>query len=477
MSHRCTRTFVPAWAAVPAIAILVLAGCGTPAQPVQPAAGPQAAATVVQAAPVLPTSTPALEETAAPAQAGDRLYVRDGYAGGRERIVVVHTASGTRERELPPGMPAPDWSVLYTVEHADGRTIVRTIEMATGHPARETVLDGNYILPAIGLDGLAGGLSANGAWLALMALPSPADLQAYKRDRNWQSRFAVLDTAFATPPRHVELKGNFWFDALSDNGAALYLIENLPPEEPEQYQVRRYDLAAGALNPNIVADKTTGVRVMQGVRQTAVPAPNGQWLYSLYLNHHHGPFIHALNLDGFAVCIDLPKTGKEEWEKQLFWSLVRTRDGSKVYAANGALGLVAELDTAQLKVRRTAALPLPAASANPLTTLARRLVPAAEAKRIPIGGMALSPDEQTLYTLGEKGLLAINTSDFSLRGRYLDDWTIDSVALSPDGARLYAVSAERGTIVRLDAATGTRQTIVTGVDRPWGVLRVETIGF
>ena len=156
---------------------------------------------------------------------------------------------------------------------------------------------------------------------------------------------------------------------------------------------------------------------------------------------------------------------------------MRTRDGSKLYAANGALGVVAELDTAQLKVRRTAALPLPTASSRPLTTLARWLVPAAEAKRIPVGGVALSPDEQTLYALGEKGLLAINTSDFSLRGRYLEDWTIDSVALSPDGARLYAVSAERGTIVRLDAATGTGQTIVTGVDRPWGVLRVETIGF
>jgi YVTN family beta-propeller protein len=125
-------------------------------------------------------------------------------------------------------------------------------------------------------------------------------------------------------------------------------------------------------------------------------------------------------------------------------------------------------------VRRTAKLPAPTAAApNLLVRLAQWLVPTAEAKRILVGGATLSPDGRTLFVLDDKGYLAINTNDLSLRGRYLKDWMLDSLAVSPNGARLYAVNAERSKVLQLDPATGAVVAQIAVSGGPWGVLRVE----
>src|SRR5207249_8668377 len=102
-------------------------------------------------------------------------------------------------------------------------------------------------------------------------------------------------------------------------------------------------------------------------------------------------------------------------------------NGSTLYAVNGALNLVAELDTQQLQIRRTATLPASSASAGPLDSIARWLMPVAEAKpehEHGAAGAVLSRDGQTLFVVGQPGLLAINTKDLTLRGRYLADRTL-----------------------------------------------------
>jgi len=52
-------------------------------------------------------------------------------------------------------------------------------------------------------------------------------------------------------------------------------------------------------------------------------------------------------------------------------------------------------------------------------------------------------------------------------------WPLDSIAASPDGARLYAVSAEKGKLLLLDAATGRMVKEIAGASHPWSVLGVE----
>lgn len=427
-----------------------------------------------------PTAMPVTTSTSTttPAAANDRLFVRDGYGASTDRLSVMDARSGTRLRDMPFGVSTPDWSVLYTTPWDAEQTIVRALNPLTGQTIRETSVSGRYTLPEMGIAGAFGGLSPNGNWLALERKPGYAiDATDTSHAR---SHLVVLDTAFAQPPKRVELDGNFAFDALSSNGASLYLLETVPRDSTSTptpglgYKVRLYDLTTGVLQPGVVVDKTAIAETMSGTRQSSVVSADGQWVYSLYLNQAKGPFIHMLNLDGrFAICVFLPTTGKEDFEKQLLWSLAQTTDGRSLYAVNGALGIVAEVDPAQLSVRRS--VTIPTTSARQPALIARVgawLLPHTSAKRILSGGATLTPDGRTLFIIADRGLLAVNTADLTLRGRSLADWPLDSIAASPDGVRLYAVSAEKGKLLLLDAATGKMITEIAGASHPWSILGV-----
>jgi hypothetical protein len=283
----------------------------------------------------------------------------------------------------------------------------------------------------------------------------------------------------------LDIDGPYQFDGISDDGAALYLIQYLSSPSLSQapsYLVRYYNLATGALDPQPVVAKGED-QVMAGTHHTSLAAPNSLWRYSLYMNNSYGPFIHALNLPNrFAICVDLPKAGKEDMEKQMFWSMAISPNGKILYAANGALGLVTELDISQdglPQIRRSANLPAaPAASASLFGALgALFAAPVAEAKpehgHSGLGAAALSVDGKTLFVLGERGLLAIDTRDLTLVEHYLPNTALSSLALSADGNRLYAVNLEEDQIVQLDPATGKLLGTVAGAQRPWSVLRVE----
>src|SRR6185436_14444814 len=143
------------WA--PALGALALAallgGCGAPDR----AAPPSAAAPTVAPMIIAPTAAPlASAPVAAPAAVGasDRLYIRDGFKDDEERVTVIDSASGARERELPPGVASPDWATLYTVEQDSGKTRVRALDIQTGQVLRETSLDGGYVFPTVTLDEL-----------------------------------------------------------------------------------------------------------------------------------------------------------------------------------------------------------------------------------------------------------------------------------------------------------------------------------
>jgi hypothetical protein len=223
--------------------------------------------------------------------------------------------------------------------------------------------------------------------------------------------------------------------------------------------VRVYDLRQGALDPQVVVAKGES-EVMSGVRQAAVASKDGQWLFSLYLNHQHGPFIHALNLSNrFALCIDLPADGKADATRQRFWSLALDGSGEQLYAVNGPLGLVAQLDTRGPEIKRVAQL--------------KTVPPAGPLARKPASAATLDKAGKTLFTLDERGLLAIDTSELKLTGRYLTDYTLDSLALDRDGALLYAASSDQKTVLHiLPDGSAWRPEQFTEDVRPLAVLRV-----
>jgi hypothetical protein len=416
--------------------------------------------------PVAPTATTSAART------GDRLFVREGYDTPTGRLSVIDPSNGAHLRDLPLGAAAPDWSTLYVTEWEMDQTTVRALNPLTGESLRQTTIAGRYTLPEEGIANIPRGLSPNGRWLALATGQTYAATNAIP--------FVVLDTTFTQPPKRVDLDGTFLFDALSNDGVSLYLIETLPRDSTATsglgYKVRVYDLNIGVLQPGVVVDKTAIAQTMSGIQHSSVISPDGQWVYSLYLNQAKGPFIHALNLDGrFAFCIFLPTTGKEDVAKQTLWSLAQTPDGRGLYAANGGLGVVADVDIAQLTVRRTATLPIPAAAQLGIVARVENwMMPSASAKGALTGSAALTPDGKTLFVLGERGIFAVNTRDLTVRGQFQSDRSFDSVTISPDGAHLYAVSVEAGKVLALDPASGaTTNSITIASHQPLVVLGIQ----
>src|SRR4029077_7147063 len=130
---------------------------------------------------------------------------------------------------------------------------------------------------------------------------------------------AVIDTRTFKVTDRFDLSGRFNFDAISDDGQRLYLIQYLNGKE---YYVRLFDIPGNYLDANIVVDKSDGNQAMAGVRLSGIAAPDGSMLFSMYVRESEGPFIHALNLTApFAFCLDLPGNGYTQDRAAMRWSL------------------------------------------------------------------------------------------------------------------------------------------------------------
>ena len=66
----------------------------------------------------------------------------------------------------------------------------------------------------------------------------------------------------------------------------------------------------------------------------------------------------------------------------------------------------------------------------------------------------VSHDGKTLVTAGTKGLVWIDTSSMKVRSRVLADWSVWSLAASPDGAMVYAVNDTGKISSKISAAVG-----------------------
>lgn len=396
------------------------------------------------------------------AAAGYRLYVKEGFGQRLQTLRVVDAASGRVERELPLGVPAPDWSSLYVVASEAGKTTLRALDPSSGAVARETQLDGTFWIPYDRPGRLGSALSADGHWLVLTNFTADGG-------GVWKSRDLILDTRFSTPPRRIEMDGRLDFWALSNDGARLYLTEYLGRHPaPVRNRLRVYDFTAERLDPGVILDRSSDRQGMSVVDRAEASSPDGRWLYSLFTGDEQTPFVYALDLtSGRTFSVDLPWRIKGKWEEDLLWVLAVTPDGSGLYAANAALGMVAEIDTKQERLKRTANFPVPSSRA------AFQLFRAAYAKRMLTGGAAMSPDGRTLFAPGMKGLVAVDTEHLTTRGPYLGDWAIDSLAMGLDGVWLYAVSAERQRLLQIAPRTGSIVAEVAGVQRPSGIYRVE----
>ena len=386
-------------------------------------------------------STAAPAATAASAR-HDLLYLDRAGA-----TAIVDADTGVERAALPSGVASADWSRYWAVQPGGDATTISPLDSGTGTAAKPFTVSGRFALPtAYGV--APSGLSANGKWLVLAA--------AHPNVPTATSRFAVVELGASKLSRTITATGDFSFDAISDDGRNVYLVEHLG--SPTQYRVRVADPGGSSLSETPIVDIKVASPSMNGAYHSSVTDPNGEWHFGLYFNPTKGPFIHALNTTQlYAQCVlDLPNAGEGV---RSMWSMALAPRGAHLYVVNGSAGIVADVGPTSLKVERSN-LHLLASPATVTTA------------RTPAHAVALSPDGSRLYVLGETGILVILTADLSLKARYLQEVPLRSIALSPDGQRLYALG-EDGMVSRLEAATG-REMAKTGANGAIALVRVTT---
>lgn len=391
-----------------------------------------------------------------PAAGGYRVFLEEGYGGNTEQITVRDSGTGAIERTLPIGTPAPDWSRYYTVTTLTGSARINALDPGSGRTIAQATIPSGFSLPNLGFQGPSAGLSPNGKWLALTD-------NGRALTGKLITSFLVGDSSLSGSFRTVRVDGAFSFDAFSNDGQRLYLIQKM--SDPNHYQVRLYDLGTNSLSPYPVVDKLDPKEPMTGIRGDSAPDPLGNYVFTVY-TRDSGPFIHVLPLDqAFAFCVDLPKDAVNDIEQQFHWSLAITQDGSTVYAINDSLGRIAVVSTPGAPtIVRTGAV----AMSHPGGLFAG-LMTEADAKGPRIGGTALSADGRTLFAIGNNGVLAIDTATLKVRTRFLESASIDSIRLSSDGKWLYAAAAGASQLWQIDPATGVAGE-VKGVTNPWALL-------
>jgi DNA-binding beta-propeller fold protein YncE len=390
---------------------------------------------------------------AQPLAAGDFRLYEAASTSGSQLVAVINSRSQTAESRLPLGTLSPDGAHLYAVTS----TTLQDIDPHTGAVQRTLRLPGSFTLPPATLGGIPGGMSQNGKWFVLQTSGAQAT-----------SHLLLIDTAQLKVTNRIDLEGTFEFDAIDNTGTRLYLIEYTNITQG-YYRVRVYEVGAGLGSYTVIDKGGNGIpEPMSGVRLSGLFSPDGKWLYSVYARQGGGAFVHALNLTmPFAFCLDLPDSGSPT--DSFHWSLALTADGKHLYAANGAMGSVTQIDNLDgynPSIVRTKQIGAPGATAG-------ALVQNVDAKELGANGAVLSPDGATLVTTGSTGLVWIDTTTLHLRSRQLNTWTVWSLVGSPDGTRVYALRDD-GAIAELAMSDGQiGANFNPAVGSPIGLLRAE----
>jgi hypothetical protein len=439
-----TRTF----AALAAI-LVAASACTT-----GPAASPGSAATpAASPSPAAARATPSATAGASPAalaDIGDLLVLRLAAPTPDAGFAVIGPGRGNAMFSFADGVVSRDWQTLASVTPDGSSTRVDvTMPEGGGVPVRISV-PGAWRLPTVGVGRAAAGLSADGRVLVLVEPAAAAPASPAPR-----TRFAIVATSGATPPRVVTLDGSFSFDVVSPDGHWLYLLEHLAGGDPTNYQVRRLDTATGALQEGSIVDKRVVDEQMTGYALTQVAGQDG-WVYTLYRGVD-GDFVHALDtVDGVAFCVDLPGTAGGDPATDGDWGLATDGPGSWLYVTDGARGMVRAVSLADFSVRMTQQI-----ADEPVVRFAKL-----ETSRPTGGRAALSPDETTLYVATATGVAAIRVADLATIGHLGAGAAYRDVAAGRGGA-VYAID-EAGRAVLLGSrgapdlpvASGTYASIV-----------------
>jgi hypothetical protein len=355
------------------------------------------------------------------------LYVQP--EGERGPVSVYDTRTGKLRFRLPAGLSSADGRWHFSAHRWSGgaATLVRAVALSTGGIQQTFSVPGRWRLA---------GVSPQGRWLVL----------SNRRFRPLRTETAILDASRGLIVHRFALRGNFEVETVSPDGLRLFLIQHLRRDGAPRYLVRLYDLGSRQLRSEPLRGGQD--RVMAGYAWSGVASPDGRWLLTLYLNTlRSNAFIHALDLKkGIPRCIDLP-SGRGAFDLLKRYSLTLSPNGSTLFAANPAIGAIAEIDLGTRRVVRRSAFP--AERANGLR------------RQTALSG-TISRNGRTLYFGGGRALWAYDAAYGRVRGPYATGAPILGFGYGKDERRVHALLAG-GRMLTLDAATGRR---LSGSARP-----------
>jgi hypothetical protein len=341
------------------------------------------------------------------------LYVQSD--GSRGLLVAYNTVSRQAVFALPPGMASADGRTYFSAFSAGTTTVLKRWHVATAQQRGEWELPGRWTLQ---------GVSPTGRWAALA------------RRAGQNTGLLVFDARSGERVHVMRLRGNYEVETISRDGKRLFLIEHFAGR---QYNVREYDLSRERLVANPL--RAQGVKIMAGYAWSGVASPDGRWLLTLYLSTPGKlAFVHSLDLErSRPACIGLPSGRGGAFENLKRYSLTLSPDSGTLYAANPALGVVAELDLNGSVVKRVAKFEksAPVAGAHPSTL------------------STISRNGRTMYFSAGRDLWAYDSAYGVVRGPYETGGKVVGVGYGAGDDRVFAVRKD-GHMVAFRAANGER---------------------
>jgi hypothetical protein len=307
----------------------------------------------------------------------------------------------------------------YLFARADGaeNTIIEGFDVEKGTTERYSSLLGQWTVAAV---------SATARWAALLGGSS---LVKPGSGEGELTRIDILDTRANSIVHAINLHGSFDVDAVSADGASLFLNQHIGGTGNDYYEIRVYDLISAKLLPDPVREKGADAVIQGGAIQQSATA-DGVKLLSVYLDtSRHVAFIHDLDLaDSYPVSINLP-SGIGNIDALRTYSLALSPDEKEVYAVNVALGVIVDVSLEVHAVVQTVGL---GAYAPPIGAN-DQVGPSTNAA-------VVSQDGSRLFFADQSEIWAYDTASGKVTDSYQLATIIQGLGLNEAGTRLYVVT-------------------------------------
>lgn len=357
------------------------------------------------------------------------------YVGSANTITALSPSTGSVQFTKSPAIATRNWSQLVSTVSTGSATLLSTSDARTGKTLSTRRLAPNLAVRAVSDDGTAVVLTQTAVSGANPYEPTPKPLTELTVARHGQKK-----------PRTYLVDGNVEPEAFSLSKRSLFVIEYTPPTTPDRYRVARIDLMGrGAkVTPHAVRSNEDELQEpMRGTARAQTMAPDGRRLYTLYTRdatptEPAEAFVHVLDLEHErATCVDLPS----EFAASPVGAVAVSPSGTRLYVVAPAAAAIAELDTAALRITRTAHLPEPSTATTVRATVA---------------------GATTLYVATAGEVTSVNLADLEEADEWYVPGTITGIQPASSPNTLFVSLTDR--VLAVDPVTGATQREFTLVN-------------